>query len=258
LVPQVAVRARGAGRLEADLLIWLGVIGAAWIAASWLEASGAAHLLHHHTIYHSGRLLAGGLALLGAWQVMTAAMMLPGALPAVRRIGRISGRLSPVAAQLVFLAVYAAAWTGFAMVAFVADMGLHAMVHGWPLAARYESLIPAAVLGAAALYQVSPWKGASLCACRRAAETMGRYEGGSLRDILMAGVTYSRHCLVSGWALMLIMFSAGVADLTWMAALALTMLAEKALPSGDRLRFVVAGTLALLAAATLAGGGPAV
>jgi predicted metal-binding membrane protein len=233
-------------------VVWLGVIGAAWIAAYWLEVSGMAHLLHHHTIYHSGRILAGGVALLGVWQVMTAAMMLPGALPAVRRIGRASS--SPAGAELVFLAVYAAAWTGFALVAFVGDMGLHALVHGWPVAARYENLIPAAVLGAAAVYQISPWKGTSLGACRQPLTILSPYEGGSLIETARAGVAYSRHCVVSGWALMLIMFSAGVANLVWMVALALAMLAEKTLPSGNNFRYVAAGVLALLAAGTLLGG----
>jgi predicted metal-binding membrane protein len=212
---------------------WLSVIGIAWIAAYSLEASGVAHLLHHHTIYHSGQIVAGGLALLGAWQVMTAAMMLPGALPAVLRIER-------PAAQLAFIAVYGAAWTAFAMVAFAGDMGLHALVHGWTLAARHENLIPAAIFGTAALYEISPWKRASLAACR------------SLRPT--TALAYSRHCVASGWALMLIMFSAGVADLVWMASLALVMLAEKTLPAGDGLRYIVAAVLGLLALEALLGG----
>jgi len=240
LRPHVAARDRGAGRLEPDFLLWLGAIALAWTAAYWLEVSGTAHLLHHHTIYHSGQILTGGLALLAAWQVMTAAMMLPGALPAVLRIGR-------AAAQLIFLAVYAAAWTGFAVVAFTADMGLHALVHAWPVAAQHENLIPAAILGVAAAYQVSRWKRAGLDACRRPASIKGT----GWIDALRAGIAYSRQCLVSGWALMLIMFSAGVADLAWMAALALAMLAEKTLPSGDGPRYVVAAALALLATWTL-------
>jgi predicted metal-binding membrane protein len=247
-------------RLRADLALWLGVIAVAWTAAYWLEVSGAAHFLHHHTIYHSGQILAGGLALLGAWQVMTAAMMLPGTLPAVLRI-------SGARAQIAFIATYAAAWTCFAVVAFVGDMGLHALVHGWSVAARYENLIPAAILGTAAAYQLSPWKAANLAACRLphlwgsgSSPLVGRWraapEGpsGGLGDALKAGITYSRQCLVSGWALMLIMFSAGVADLVWMAALALVMLAEKTLPSGDGVRYAVAGALSLLAAWTLLGG----
>jgi predicted metal-binding membrane protein len=67
----------------------------------------------------------------------------------------------------------------------------------------------------------------------------------------MAGITYSRHCLASGWALMLIMFSAGVANMAWMAGLALAMVAEKTLPSGDRYRHAVGVVLALVALGAL-------
>jgi predicted metal-binding membrane protein len=231
-------------RLQPDLLLWLAAIAAAWIAAYWLEVSGTAHVLHHHTIFHSGQILAGGLALLGAWQVMTAAMMLPGALPAVLRISR-------PPRQLAFIATYAIAWTGFALVAFVGDMGLHALVHSWPLAAQHENLIPAAVFGAAAAYQFSPWKGASLGACRQPEMILSRHEGGGLAGTLMAGITYSRNCLTSGWALMLIMFSAGVANLAWMVALALVMVAEKTMPSGDRYRYAAGAALALVAVGAL-------
>jgi predicted metal-binding membrane protein len=218
------------------VLVWPGIIAAAWIGAYWLELSGAAHVLHHHTIYHSGHILAGGLALLGVWQVMTAAMMLPGTLPALLEI-------SHVRAQLVFTAIYAAAWTGFAAVAFVGDMGLHALVHGWAIAAQHENMIPVAILALAAVYELSPWKRASLAACRQPLRMHG--------DTLRAGITYSRQCLVSGWALMLLMFSVGVADLAWMASLAVVILAEKTLPSPDGFRYAVAGGLALLAVGTL-------
>ena len=195
-----------------------------------MELSGSAHVHHHHTIYHSGHILAGGLALLGVWQVMTAAMMLPGTLPALFEI-------SQVRAQLVFATTYAVAWTAFAAVAFVGDMALHAVVHGWAVAAQHENLIPVAILAAAAAYELSPWKRASLAACRQPL----RMHAGTLR----AGITYSRQCFVSGWALMLMMFSVGVADLAWMAALAVAMLAEKTLPSADGFRYAVAGGLAL-------------
>ncbi len=241
MVPALAARGRAGARLEPDLLAWLGVIAAAWMAALWLEASGTAHLLHHHTIYHSGHLLLGGLALLGAWQVMTAAMMLPGTLPALLAIGRRNG-------QLTFLLVYALAWTSFAVVAFAGDMGLHALVHGWAPATQHENLIPAAVLGVAAIYQLSPWKRAGLARCRAMAIT-----GQGSVNTLRAGITYSRNCLLSGWGLMLIMFAAGVADVFWMAALALAMVAEKTWPSGDTVRFAVAVVLALLALAAIPG-----
>jgi predicted metal-binding membrane protein len=231
------------------VFILLAAIATAWVAAYWLEVSGTAHLLHHHTIFHSGQVLAGGIALLGAWQVMTVAMMLPGAMPAVVRFSR-------PAAKLAFVATYAIAWTGFALVAFVGDMALHALVHGWPLAAQHENLIPAAVFGAGAAYQFSPWKAANLYACRQPETILSRYAGGGLGGTLMGGITYSRHCLASGWALMLIMFSAGVANIAWMVALALMMLAEKTLPSGDRYRYAVGVALTVVAVVSLLGGPP--
>ena len=52
---------------------------------------------------------------------------------------------------------------------------------------------------------------------------------------------------------MLVMFSVGVGDLVWMAALALAMLAEKTLPSGQRVGAGVACALSLVAAGTLIG-----
>jgi predicted metal-binding membrane protein len=68
---------------------------------------------------------------------------------------------------------------------------------------------------------------------------------------MSAASNYSRRCLLSGWALMLIMFSVGVADLVWMVALALAMLAEKTLRSGDAARYSAAAALALLSAWSL-------
>jgi predicted metal-binding membrane protein len=225
-MPLVAARA---WRLQPELVLWLGAIAAAWAAAYWLEASGVSHVLHHHTIFHSGQIATGGLALLGAWQVMTAAMMLPGALPAVRRVGS-QHRL------VIVLVEYFAAWTAFAAAAFVADMALHALVHAWTPAAQHENLIPAALLGIAAAYQLTPWKRDSLEACRHSA----------------AGLSYALNCVASGWALMLLMFSAGVANLAWMAALTLAILAEKTLASPDAVRRVIALALAVLAVASLA------
>ena len=226
---RVLERARALPAADSGL-IWVAAIAAAWIAAWWLELSGVAHQLHHHTIYHSGQIALGGLALLAAWQVMTAAMMLPGALLALHRVANASG-------QLVFLATYFGAWTAFALIAFIGDMSLHALVHYWAPAAQHENLIPVAVLGGAAVYQLTPWKRASLDACRRPA----------------AGVRYAFSCVASSWALMLIMFSAGVADLLWMAGLAVAMLAENTLPSPDQARYIIAALLAVLAGASLTG-----
>src|SRR5256884_9995083 len=60
-------------------------IAAAWLVAIWAEASGVSVSFHHdHLAAGSLPLWAGALLLLGAWQVMTIAMMLPSSLPLVR------------------------------------------------------------------------------------------------------------------------------------------------------------------------------
>ncbi len=53
---------------------------------------------------------------------------------------------------------------------------------------------------------------------------------------------------------MLIMFSSGVANLPWMAALAIIMLAEKTLASWNEVRYVVGVALLLLSAWSVMGG----
>jgi predicted metal-binding membrane protein len=58
-------------------------------------------------------------------------------------------------------------------------------------------------------------------------------------------------CLGCCWALMVVMFAAGVAHLYWMALLALIMLIEKTFPSGDRLVYPVGGIFALLSLTAL-------
>lgn len=248
--------ARRLPRPEPDLLVWLAVVGVAWCAAIWLEVSGTAHLLHHHTIYHSEALFTGGLLLLAGWQVMTAAMMLPSSLPMIRmfvRVGR--GRPHAQGALALFLGAYFGTWTVFAMAAFTGDMGLHALVHGWPWLAAHDTLIAAGVLGLAAVYQVSPWKDACLSACRMpAAYLMQKYRPG-LAGGFAVGLGHALYCLGCCWALMLVMFSVGVAHLYWMAALAVVMVAEKIFPAGERLRYPVAVVLAVLAAAALGGSG---
>jgi hypothetical protein len=65
------------------------------------------------------------------------------------------------------------------------------------------------------------------------------------------GLDHGLYCLGCCWALMLVMFAAGVADLAWMAALAGLMTYEKIGPSGQRVARVASAAaigLAVLAA----------
>jgi predicted metal-binding membrane protein len=233
------------------------VIGGAWAFSAWAELSGAALSVHHHTLYHGVAnrglpLWAAVLQLAGAWQVMTAAMMLPSSLPMIS-LYRIAARRAPAwrRSLSLFIVAYFAVWTAFAVAAFVGDLGLHWLVHTWSWLDRHAYLIPAATFGLAAAWQLTPLKDACLRECRHPAAFLQRHYRRGPRAGLGLGLRHGLFCLGCCGALMLVMFAAGVAHLAWMGAFGLLMVAEKTLPGGDRLARPVGGALALLAVGAL-------
>ena len=98
-------------------------IAAAWLVAIWAEASGVSVSFHHdHLAAGSLPLWAGALLLLGAWQVMTIAMMLPSSLPLVRMYTVASrGKPERLEGIVLFLGAYFAVWSMFALFAFFGD-----------------------------------------------------------------------------------------------------------------------------------------
>jgi predicted metal-binding membrane protein len=209
--------------------------------------------LHHHALYHSGMpLWQAGLLLVGAWQVMTAAMMLPSSLPLMVLFGR-AGAAAPrrASAFALFIFGYFLVWTVFAASAFTFDMGLHWLAHTWTWLFEHDQVIPAGTLALAAVYQVTPLKNACLRSCRNPAlYLMQHYRRGNLGG-LRVGLGHGMFCLGCCWALMLLMFAVGVAHLAWMGVLALVMVVEKTWPKGDMLTRPLAGVLAALAAISL-------
>lgn len=225
------------------------VIAGAWALCAWAELSGVAPLLHHHVLYRSGRpVWVAALMLLVAWQAMTAAMMLPSSLGFIRLYAITASRAPSFPfVLLAFLGSYFAVWTAFALTAFVSDMQLHRMVDAWPWLAEHAALIPAVALGVAAVYQFTPLKDACLKACRHpGVYLMYHYRRGILNGWRI-GFGHALYCLGCCWALMLVMFAAGVAHLAWMGAIAAIMFVEKATPMGARIVAPVGAALAALA-----------
>jgi predicted metal-binding membrane protein len=223
-------------------------IAAAWLVAIWAEASGVSVSFHHDHVATGGvPLWAGALLLLAAWQVMTIAMMLPSSLPLVRMYTVASrGKPQRVEGMVLFLGAYFAVWSIFALFAFFGDAGLHRLVAAWPWLAAHARVIPATTFGLAAVYQLTPLKDACLRACRHPGAYLLRFYRSGAIGGLRLGLGHALFCLGCCWALMLVMFAAGVAHLYWMALLALIMLIEKTFPNGDRLVYPVGAIFALL------------
>jgi predicted metal-binding membrane protein len=225
------------------------VIAIAWAVCAWAEVSGTAAQLHHHALYHSGwPYWLAAIVVLVAWQFMTAAMMLPTSLGFIRLYAATAGRAPDFSLALtLFVGAYFAVWTAFALVAFTGDMQLHRVVDAWPWLAAHATLIPAGTLALAALYQFTPLKDACLKACRHpGVYLMRHYRRGALNG-LRIGFGHALYCVGCCWALMLVMFAAGVAHLAWMGVLASIMFVEKTMPAGNRIVAPVGAALGALA-----------
>jgi predicted metal-binding membrane protein len=212
-------------------------IVAAWIVCALVELSGGAAQLHHHALYESQRpYWLAALMVVASWQFMTAAMMLPSSLGFIRMYGVTAANAPNFPAALtLFLAAYFAVWTAFALAAFAGDMQLHRLVDGWPWLSAHSNVILAATLALAAVFQLTPLKDACLRACRHPGLYLARhYQRGAMNGLRL-GFGHATYCLGCCWALMLVMFAAGVAHLAWMGVLGLIMFVEKGVRGGERI-----------------------
>jgi len=228
-----------------------GAIAVAWTLAVVAEVSGRGSALHHDALIE-GRLPYGlALALfLVAWQAMVAAMMLPSSLPLVRLFATAAvAQPRPRAAMAAFLGGYALVWTVFGWLAFAGDTMVHATVDSTPWLQQHEWLIAGGTLGLAGAFQFSALKDRCLEVCRHPGAFLLRHYERGLPAAFNLGRRHGLFCLGCCWALMLLMFAAGVANLWWMAGLTALMVYEKTGPGGRR-AVPVAG-VSLLACASL-------
>jgi predicted metal-binding membrane protein len=136
---------------------------------------------------------------LALWVVMMAAMMLPGAAPAVVRRARADDRVRAVP---LFVGSYLAIWALVGVVAYA-------------LYRPHGSAAAGALVIAAGLYEFTRPK--QHCR-RRCIES-----GGS-------GFQFGLYCVGSSIGLMLMLLALGVMSLTWMAVIGLLVCAQKLLP----------------------------
>jgi predicted metal-binding membrane protein len=227
-------------------------IAAAWAAAIAAQVAGVAALANHDALLVGDGPPLAVAALIGllAWQVMITAMMLPSSLPLVRIYSRATQRAPRRGRSMTaFIGGYALVWSGFGLVAFGFDASLHAAVTASPWLERHDWWIGGAVLALAGAFQFTSLKDACLDKCRHPGQFLIRYyergPGGGFR----LGARHGIFCVGCCWALMLVMFAAGVASLIWMALLTGVMIHEKTRPTGAKA--VPVTGVALLGAASI-------
>ena len=214
----------------------VAAIALAWAAAIGAEITGTAQLVHHDALAHSDLPVIGALGIfVVAWQLMIVAMMLPSSLPLIRlfRVAA-ANQPSPAMATIGLLLGYAAVWTAFGVVAFLGDLGFHRLVHGWAWLEARPQVIAGSVLVLAGSFQFSSLKERCLRECRHPGPFLLQHYGRGVEAAFRLGKAHGLFCLGCCWALMLVGFAAGVANLWWMAALTALMVFEKIGRGGER------------------------
>jgi len=187
----VNVESRRAAAPTIVLAATLGLAVACWAAAAWLMDG-----MDMGVATRPGSF--GFFA--AAWVTMMAAMMLPGAAPAVARHARVSGQ---VRAAPPFAGSYLAIWALAGVVAYALDRP-----HG-PVAAG-------AVVIAAGAYELTPVK---------------RHFRRRCREDASSGLRFGLCCAGSSIGLMAMLVALDVMSLFWMSVVGVLACAQKLLPA---------------------------
>jgi predicted metal-binding membrane protein len=174
----------------AALTVTLGTAAVCWTVAVWQMtgmAMGVATRLGSFAFF------------IGVWAVMMAAMMLPGAAPAVIRRAQAGG----MPAVPVFIGSYLAVWALAGVVVYALDRP-----HG--------TVAAGAVAIAAGAYELTPLKRRCRRRCREAAGS---------------GLGFGLCCAGSSIGLMAVLVALGVMSIPWMAVIAVVVLVQKLLPA---------------------------
>ncbi|WP_162901600.1 DUF2182 domain-containing protein [Breoghania sp. L-A4] len=172
------------------------------------------------------------------WAVMMAAMMLPTALPMILAYTRMLGvnRRAGWVPVFLFSGGYVLAWAGFSLAAAALQA---ALTHFALLSPMMMKVVAGPMAGGiliiAGLYQLTPLKQSCLRQCRSPISfLMTRWREGNWGALAM-GWSHGLFCVGCCWALMGLLFVAGVMNPVWIIAITAYVLVEKIIPGGRRL-----------------------
>ena len=178
------------------------------------------------------------LVFVAGWTLMTVAMMLPATLPLVRLFHALTRRREDRRWLVALLIVgYLGAWTLFGIVAHFGDWVLHQALERSVVLESNPWVIGSGLFIVAGIFQFTPLKYYCLDKCRSPLSfIMGHWRGrNEKRQALWLGVHHGLFCIGCCWALMMLMFAVGVANLGWMLVLGTIMAIEKNMSWGRRM-----------------------
>jgi len=216
------------GLAAACLMCW------AWIVPMALDMYGPMHGASSWMMADTP-LLRYGTLLFAMWTVMMAGMMLPSAAPTLLLFTMVvrsydAAHVRPRAYS--FLGGYLLVWTAFSLAATLLQLLLGALLYLSPMMQLRGQLMSGALVLVAGAYQLTPAKRSCLTACRAPAAFLARYYRPGNGAAFSLGLRHGAYCVGCCWALMLLLFVAGVMNLAAIAAIAVFVLLEKVMPLG--------------------------
>jgi predicted metal-binding membrane protein len=186
------------------------------------------------------------MAIFIMWAVMMMAMMLPSATPMVLTFVRLCRHKHQIVHGWIFVAAYLVIWSGFSAAATALHWWLQTTGLLSPMMTSSSMWFTAILLLVAGVVQFTPLKDACLRHCRTPmGYLLTEWKDGAVGAWRM-GVKHGLICLGCCWALMGLLYVAGVMNLVWVAALTTVVIIEKLHPAGVKIGKFLGGALIAL------------
>ena len=168
------------------------------------------------------------------WSVMMVAMMVPSASPMILSFATVNQKRRERGADYVptavFLGGYLLAWTAFSLIATIAQWGLQRAELVASSMRSASPVLTGVLLIVSGVFQWTPLKQRCLTHCHTPLTLLMTHWKEGRRGALEMGLHHGAYCVGCCWALMGLLFVAGVMNLWWIAALSAIVLAEKLAP----------------------------
>jgi predicted metal-binding membrane protein len=177
------------------------------------------------------------------WSAMMMAMMLPAAAPMVLTFLKLCRQKRQAGRAWTFVAAYLVTWAAFSAGATTLHWVLHGVELITPMMASNSIWLTGILLMVAGAVQFSPLKQACLRYCRTPMGFLLTEWRDGAGGAWHMGIKHGLYCLGCCWALMGLLFVAGVMNLAWVAALTVAVIIEKLHPSGVVISKLLGGLL---------------
>ena len=209
------------------------------IAISWIyifNLSNSMEFMKEMPMTQSNEwMLSDFFAALAMWSVMMNAMMLPSAIPMMLVFSTVNRKRcengNSFVPTWIFIFGYALVWISFSLVAALLQFLLHNLSI---ISNELKMINPFAsgiVLVAAGIYQFTNVKDVCLKNCQSPLSFVLNYWKEGKYGAFLMGSRHGLYCIGCCWALMILLFAAGIMNLLWIAIIALFVFFEKMIKS---------------------------